>query len=1306
MIPNARFNMHIYLNIIFNHFYNPNSMKHMFKTLAAVALIALAASCSKDAAEAPAVVDETAKVSFTVELPGIASRATNDGTTATELHYAVYQDNGNNTNTLLFSTDAEDQVKTMSGLSTTVELDLVSQQTYDIVFWAQAPGAYDPDFAAKSVAMNYNSNKVGSNEQRDAFVYVWNNLTVNGSINETVTLRRPFAQLNVALTDGQIEAAQKAGFTLDQVKVSAKTHNAFGFFAAEQGAPVGEMIDIEFAAADYELTPNTIKVNNVDYDWVSFNYLLACTPSELVDVTIVFENENDAKTIEVPAFTNVPIERNHRTNIVGDLLTDPAKFEVVILPGFENDEHVVEAWDGKTTKAPTQDTNGNYLIEEASELAWLADQVNGISRAAANNFAGQTFLLGADINLGGHPWTPIGFNPNELAGNETYFAGTFDGGGHTISNLKIDATDVGGIGLFGAVHNATFKNFTLQNVDIKAVESESDPANTSGAQGNSAYIAGGHLGAIAGYDAKAGTIVFENVHVKGLIKIEGETRVAQGQRIGGIIGGRGSSTYSFKNVSVIGDEGSYIKGFCSTAGVIGQNQEAATFEHVTTDIDIYAVTFGAGGIAGIVRQGSTFTNCSSAGDILLDASSVQPASYSGNYFYRIGGIAGCWSESKTGKLTLTNCSYTGTLTSYNKEGVSPASFDYAGYVGRGYALFNCAGSTVTINGVNYVQAYDNEFGIYIIDGVYGITKANLGLFRDKVNAGETFAGKTVALIEDIDLENQQWAPIGKGETFNGVFDGNNKTISNLKYYAEGEDYFVGLFGCLDDATVKNLTMTNVDIRLSGAETWGHIGAVAGWAEGTSTLENITVNGTVKIEGEMTEIGSQRIGGVVGGNQGGNVTLKGVKVEADANSYVKGNAHVGGIAGQLQGSAIFENCASAINVIAYKHFAGGIIGLAPTSIKLTNCQSSGNSSVVAGRAGNANDLYRVGGIAGGWDDNLNTPMVLENCSYTGTISGQDENGVTATDFVCGGYVGRGWSALVGATVQVNGTTYVYQGDGKQTINGATVISVNPQNVGSIKFDEEATYQFNGNFTGEVKLTTAGGKAIILDGSKATFDNNIVITFNRIADNKNDLTTERSGNYKVVGFSLENSLNVRGNAVKSLSIEGCKAYMMTLNVSNTKTTLKGNTIIRPATAEDSYKRHDGGSSKDILQVYADNYELELTGNTIKDEKGVSNVIELFGLYDWQGDATWTNKITMQGNTLSTVAENTAVMKIYNDVTFAPVIWPAEYYIPAESKALAKQLAEQNTLSYGTGSYPLDILCRANGLPDSNIKLYGNE
>ncbi len=550
MIPNARFDMHIYLNIIFNHFYNPNSMKNMFKTLAAVALIALAASCSKDAAEAPAVVDETAKVSFSVELPGIASRATNDGTTATELHYAVYQDNGNNTNTLLFSTDAEDQVKTMSGLSTTVELDLVSQQTYDIVFWAQAPDAYDPDFAAKSVAMNYDSNKVGSNEERDAFVYVWNNLTVNGSINETVKLRRPFAQLNVALTDGQIEAAQKAGFTLDQVKVSAKTHNAFGFFAAEQGAPVGEMIDIEFAAADYELTPNTIKVNNVDYDWVSFNYLLACTPSELVDVTIVFENENDAKTIEVPAFTNVPIERNHRTNIVGDLLTDPAKFEVVILPGFENDEHVVEAWDGKSIRKPAYDAaTSTYSVKHAAELAWIAALVNGTlpaeSRAGelapAEDLKGQVIKLTDDIDLRGHEWTPIGLGSN-------HFRGTFDGQNHTIYGLHITKRGDTRAALFGTVsYTVAFRNLTISGASIECPDYNGDfygAAMVGTMYGNvtfdnvkvvDSYISGNNkVGALVAHDGVCSSLNIQNCHVSGTT-FEA-LNAEDGGSVGGLVG--------------------------------------------------------------------------------------------------------------------------------------------------------------------------------------------------------------------------------------------------------------------------------------------------------------------------------------------------------------------------------------------------------------------------------------------------------------------------------------------------------------------------------------------------------------------------------------------------------------------------------------------------------------------------------------------------------------------------------------------------------------------------------------------------
>ena len=396
MIPNARFDMHIYLNIIFNHFYNPNSMKNMFKTLAAVALIALAASCSKDAAEAPTVVDETAKVSFTVELPGIASRATNDGTTAKKLFYAVYEagEKGKTNGACLF------QESTAIALSTTVNLELVADQTYDLVFWAQAEGKAEPVLSTKQIAMAYAAKVAGSDETRDAFIGFVDNLQIKGSANETVTLQRPFAQINVGLTKGQIKAAADAGFKLDKVTVKTKSHNNFNF-ATGVGNPDDELMAVEFEAASY-LAPvsgqnaqgedlHEITANGATYDWVSFNYVLpytasAAQPTELVDVEIIFTDEN-GKTIEVPAFTNVPIERNHRTNIVGDLLTDPAKFEVVILPGFENDDKYgvnngqtyIKVYNADEFNAAF--TNSNY------DLIILAEDIvltESLTRAAAD----------------------------------------------------------------------------------------------------------------------------------------------------------------------------------------------------------------------------------------------------------------------------------------------------------------------------------------------------------------------------------------------------------------------------------------------------------------------------------------------------------------------------------------------------------------------------------------------------------------------------------------------------------------------------------------------------------------------------------------------------------------------------------------------------------------------------------------------------------------------------------------------------------------------------------------------------------
>ena len=161
--------------------------------------------------------------------------------------------------------------------------------------------------------------------------------------------------------------------------------------------------------------------------------------------------------------------------------------------------------------------------------------------------------------------------------------------------------------------------------------------------------------------------------------------------------------------------------------------------------------------------------------------------------------------------------------------------------------------------------------------------AQMEAFRDAVNAGNSFAGLTVKLTNDITL-NDGWRPIGEGYRdvadsnitaygittfFAGTFDGNNKTISNLNNKGfvptqarlvadKGVDtYAYGLFALVENATFKNVKITNVDIdgaRYASANI-DSVGALVGYSRGTLTVQNITVSGAIK--------GTDAVSGVVG-----------------------------------------------------------------------------------------------------------------------------------------------------------------------------------------------------------------------------------------------------------------------------------------------------------------------------------------------------------------------------------------------------------------------------------------------------------
>jgi hypothetical protein len=129
-----------------------------------------------------------------------------------------------------------------------------------------------------------------------------------------------------------------------------------------------------------------------------------------------------------------------------------------------------DVWDGSIDTSWYDPTKTEFTITKASQLAGLAAIVNGDSTHSAwqDNFYGRTVTLGADIDLASRQWTPIGDGYFSSSFYHSYH-GTFDGGGHTISNLTIDtvATErqVGSCGLFG--HNSG--DGIIKKVDLTGV---------------------------------------------------------------------------------------------------------------------------------------------------------------------------------------------------------------------------------------------------------------------------------------------------------------------------------------------------------------------------------------------------------------------------------------------------------------------------------------------------------------------------------------------------------------------------------------------------------------------------------------------------------------------------------------------------------------------------------------------------------------------------------------------------------------------------------------------------------------------
>ena len=762
--------MHIYKQTYYKP--NLNTMKNIFRILMAVAVL-FTASCAKEDISSSIGGGEV-EVTFTANLPELGTRAYGDGIQATTLRYYVYDSN----NSFLEGLSNTTGVQIKVGSTTTVNLVLIKGMTYNILFWADSNnGYYTVENGTVSLA---NIDSINANdESRDAFYAAVKGFNpADANADTTIELYRPFAQLNAKVTN--MDEVNKS-ITVTSTTISTKIYTTFNPFAKNESEVVGGL-----TANPVEFTATPMTAEDIAAGHLSMNYLLAPADGCVADVAFTFNN-NKGVAITGTTYTNVPLKANYRTNIIGALLTNSTDFTVEIKPAFGEPD--VEEWESIADGVVLM--NNTYLITSLNGLKWFADATNGITRAGGNTFKGKTVQLGTDIDLNNELWTPIAANGK--------FEGKFDGGNHTISNLKVKVDDRTPAGLFARASYVS--NLKLENVSVE-----------------------GHYkaGAVVG-DGLCSRI--ENCHVlNGTIETSPFNK-DDGNHAGGITGYLSAENNAWvKNCSV------------KNVTVIAYRDCGALIGTVN----------GSKNIVKLEVNGNTVENVTVIANMLPEYVADK--------------------EPNAGEI-----------------------------VGRNIKNVDLTDNTAT-NVVVEVLKFDEY------DTLEFKTAAGFDIIAANIAEQDGYAGKTIKLANDIDLNGVDFEPIGYNNSysndnkiyFEGTFDGNNKTIKNLKRtdLTFANKRAIGLFSQVKNAVVKNLTMEDFVAATYG----GEAAAIACEAVGDCTFENLTFK-----KGSVVGFNNDTAP-VIGWANKGNFTLKNIVVSSDVVIYSLWDAYgtaLGGLIGTLE-----------------------------------------------------------------------------------------------------------------------------------------------------------------------------------------------------------------------------------------------------------------------------------------------------------------------------------------------------------------------------------------------------------------------
>ena len=509
-------------------------MKKLFYSLFAFAALAMTNSSCSDELETGTVTNSNeATVSFSIQLENeVGSRAIGDGTTATELHYAVYKAKDGEIGdeiSALRGTDGYKGTETIKDHQATVTLTLVKGQTYNFLFWAQAPNGedyYTIDFEKGTIAVNYADKAettdvnegLANNENRDAFFKVHKNVKITGPIEETITLKRPFAQVNVGTKIGSLLDAKTAEVWIQQSDFTIK--NVADKLIAYSGAVEGD-VEVTFSSANipegdnkYDTGGELKNVDNTDYEYLAMNYILVKDDQKdantdkngmegdtkaTVNATLnIYGSQTeggdlDTKPINTFEIPNIPVQRNWRTNIIGDIMNETVTFNIVIDPNFDNDHNYYTekelayafASGGEVTLDKDVEIEAPFYLDENQKV-----------------IEGKTIV----VNLNGKTLTYTGNDIMARAGEGTTI--TFNGPGKVVASDYIVSANAGA------------------TVYVNGGEYSGETTTLFQANGGKIYVTGGNF---SNEDATNGAkFLFNHIDSEknnGLIEITGGTFV-------------------------------------------------------------------------------------------------------------------------------------------------------------------------------------------------------------------------------------------------------------------------------------------------------------------------------------------------------------------------------------------------------------------------------------------------------------------------------------------------------------------------------------------------------------------------------------------------------------------------------------------------------------------------------------------------------------------------------------------------------------------------------------------------------------